>query len=225
MQIGLLTSAGHPFAGFMIEEIYKKHEINCIILDKKEFSKKDHALWKERTNNKIPLIEIYKNNKIELIKVDNHCDEKVESIIRSRNLDLLVNCGTPRILNKNIILKPNIGILNCHPGILPFYRGCSCVEWALYNKDKIGNTCHLMSEKIDEGPIILIDILDINNLKSYQEIRTRLYLNSIDLINQSITLLKKYNKKNFKKKTGGKYYKPIDNEKMKTIFQIYGNDF
>lgn len=224
MQIGLLSSVGHPFSGLMYEKISQNHSIDCLILDEKNFSSKDLNLWNERTNNRIPFVNTERIKDIDIIKVQNHCNEHVAEIISSRNLDLLVNCGTPRILKSKIIFGPNIGILNCHPGILPFYRGCSCVEWALFNEDKVGNTCHLMTENIDEGPIICVNELNIENLSSYQSIRSKLYMNSIDTIIQSIDLLKTKSKNQFKPKYGGNYYKPIDDEKMKVIFEKYGND-
>ena len=68
-------------------------------------------------------------------------------------VDLIINLGTPRIFSRAQIknLPP---ILNCHPGILPYYKGCNSPEWAFLNKDNIGATVHLMNEYIDGGKII-----------------------------------------------------------------------
>ena len=61
-----------------------------------------------------------------------------------QKIDLLVNAGTPRILKSNLLKAPSIGVINCHPGILPDFRGCTCVEWAIYLDQPIGNTVHLI---------------------------------------------------------------------------------
>ncbi len=224
MIIGLLSTPDHPFCGYMHNIISAKYKIDCILLDGKKYKEKDLKLWQERTINKIPYINVLDINNSKIIHISNHNDPELISIIKKRKIELLINCGTPRILHKEIVNAPKIGILNCHPGILPFYRGCSCVEWALYNNDLVGNTCHLMNDKIDEGKIILSVSHELKNFKSYQAIRTFLYLNSIDLIIKSIQILEKKGIDEFKCELGGKYYNPIDEEKMKQIFDRYGDE-
>ncbi len=224
MIIGLLSTTDHPFCGYMHKIISAKYKIDCLLLDTKKYDDKDLKLWRERTINKIPYINILDINNSKVIYTNSHNDPELTTIIQERKIELLINCGTPRILRKETFNAPRIGVLNCHPGILPFYRGCSCVEWALYNNDPVGNTCHLMSEKIDEGKIILSEKHDVKNFKSYQAIRTFLYLNSIDLIIKSIQVLEKKDINEFECKLGGKYYHPIDEEKMKQVFERYGDE-
>ena len=216
MKISILTVKDHPFSGLVLRELKKKINISSIIFDKKNFSKKDKSLWDERTNGKIKYYDIRSVN-IKKHFVLSHNDKKTLNIIKNDKLDLLINLGTPRILSYEIIKAPSIGILNCHPGILPYYRGCSCVEWALYNNDPVGNTCHLMSKKIDSGPIINSKILNIKSLKNYVDVRVNLYLNSINLIINAIKIIKIKKITKFKTKNGGKYYKPIDDKKFNEI--------
>jgi len=199
-----------------LRELRKKFVISSIIFDRKNFNKKDQSLWDERTNGKIKYYDV-KNINIKKYLVSNHNDKKTLNIIKNDKIDLLINLGTPRILNHKIIKAPSIGVLNCHPGILPYYRGCSCVEWALYNNDNVGNTCHLMSKKIDSGPIINIHKLNIKLLKSYVDIRVNLYLNSIKSIISAIKSIKTKKISSFKTKSGGKYYSPIDDDKFNEI--------
>ena len=72
-------------------------------------------------------------------------------------VDCFLNAGTQRKLSKDFLAIASNGIINIHPGILPDYRGCSCVEWALLNNDMIGNTAHFMDLNYDTGPIIEIE--------------------------------------------------------------------
>lgn len=46
--------------------------------------------------------------------------------------------------------------INIHMGISPFYRGCDCNFWALYdnNPHMVGATIHLISKGLDSGPIL-----------------------------------------------------------------------
>ncbi len=221
MKISILTVSNHPFSGFVVREIQKKLKIFNIIFDKKGFSKRDLLIWSQRTSGKINYYDIKSTNLLPKDYVSNHNNYETLKLIKENQIELLINIGTPRILKEKIINAPSIGILNCHPGILPNYRGCSCVEWALYNNDPVGNTCHLMSKKIDSGPIINSKKLDIKRYKNYVDIRVNLYLNSINLIINAIKLLKKKNISSFKTKTGGQYYKPIDNKKFNEVLKKY----
>ena len=181
-------------------------------------------LWVERTSNRIQTLKVSKTNDRKLFFVKNHNDEETASIVKKRGIDLLINLGTPRILKGPIINSPTIGILNCHPGILPDYRGCTCVEWALYNNDPVGNTCHLMTEEIDSGPIIYKNQIEIEANDSYQDIRIKVYLDSVESIIRSIRKLKENKKNNFFSETGGQYYSPIPDEKLNKVFLKYKNE-
>ena len=42
------------------------------------------------------------------------------------------------VVIEKIIDSLKYGILNVHPGILPKYKGRTCVEWSIFNDDKVG---------------------------------------------------------------------------------------
>ena len=46
--------------------------------------------------------------------------------------------------------------INIHAGVSPYYRGCDCNFWALYdgNPNLVGSTIHLLSKGLDSGPIL-----------------------------------------------------------------------
>ena len=222
MKIGLLSTINNPMIGLYLESFEKDFNIDCVILDPKKESKKDLLIWEERTHNKLPKKSLYSlNTLIPSFFISSHSSKEMYNIINSRDISLLINCGTPRILNEDLINFLKIGILNCHPGILPNYRGYSCVEWALYNGDEVGNTCHLMTNAIDEGPIICINKIDVKSFNDYESIRLAVYLDSIKCISQAIKILisGNYNTKDYPQ--NGTYYKPIDSKKMKVIVDKY----
>ena len=66
------------------------------------------------------------------------------------------------------------GIINCHPGDLPFYRGASSPEYQLINKKPVKVSFHYIDEKIDAGHIIYKTILKLN-YKSYSLMRSTIY--------------------------------------------------
>lgn len=62
------------------------------------------------------------------------------------------------LVRKPILEIPTLGVLNCHSGILPAYRGMDVVEWAILEADgepDIGLTLHFMDRGVDTGPILL----------------------------------------------------------------------
>lgn len=97
---------------------------------------------------------------------DKFCEDKLKEILP----DLII-LGGSRIIKSNIIKIPKMGIINAHPGILPYYRGVDVIPWAILNGDEIGVTIHMIDEGVDTGPImeiekIAIDIYD--DLKSLE---------------------------------------------------------
>lgn len=223
MRIALLSTVNAPMLGNFIKTFVENNiEIDSIIFDSKIESKKDLEIYKERTGGKIRYISLYEfeNYHIPYFFVQNHSSEVTKSLVLEREIDILINAGTPRILKKNILNTPRIGVLNCHPGLLPEFRGCTCVEWAIYLDEQIGNTVHFMSDKIDEGPIILKDKLSFLKSDRYEDIRIKVYKNSFDLMTRSIKKIMK-NKigdiKNINYPNNGKYFGVISNSKLKEV--------
>lgn len=64
-------------------------------------------------------------------------------------------------------------IFNIHPSLLPRYRGCSSIPWAIIKGDNItGITYHYIDKGIDTGDVILqaaIPITDLETQKSLYE--------------------------------------------------------
>ena len=77
--------------------------------------------------------------------------------------------------------------MNVHPGLLPEYRGCSCVEWAIFNDDPIGNTVHFMDLDYDTGPIIDRRAYQFCKENNYVDIRTKVYLDGGKLASKALT--------------------------------------
>jgi methionyl-tRNA formyltransferase len=80
------------------------------------------------------------------------------------------------LIRKDVLSIPTIGVLNCHSGILPHYRGMDVVEWALAEEhfDQVGQTLHLMDSGVDTGPILLQRSLELRPGDTIASIRTRL---------------------------------------------------
>ena len=71
-------------------------------------------------------------------------------------IDIIFCIGSTQILPQSILKLPKNGIVNIHPSLLPKYRGRYSLVHAIFNGEKItGATAHFISDKIDNGEIIL----------------------------------------------------------------------
>lgn len=59
----------------------------------------------------------------------------------------------PKILPKEMIVLPRMGILNIHPGLLPHLKGKHTSFWAIVEERAFGVSMHRLDETIDGGPI------------------------------------------------------------------------
>ena len=99
--------------------------------------------------------------------------KELEEFLISKNYHIGIQGGTG-IIKSNIIQLFSLGLLNFHPGDLPYYRGCSAPEWQLYEQKEIVSTAHKIDEGIDTGVILLKKELDVS-LKSYVHFRASIY--------------------------------------------------
>jgi methionyl-tRNA formyltransferase len=76
-------------------------------------------------------------------------------VIRSHRADVIVSMSYNQIIRQPLIDLPPKGFINCHAGMLPFYRGRNILNWALINGEtSFGVTVHYVDAGIDTGDII-----------------------------------------------------------------------
>ena len=108
--IGILSTLQAPLLSQNLKEIVKKKSTEVfLILDLKGLKSEDLGRWNERTNgffedSTISLGSLI-NHRIKIYFVDDHNDPDCISLINFLKTDLLINCGTPRKLSKNFLLK------------------------------------------------------------------------------------------------------------------------
>lgn len=87
-----------------------------------------------------------------------------EAIHEFQALDLDVACVVAygQILKADVLEAPRLGCLNLHGSLLPRWRGAAPIQRAIMAGDpRTGVQIMQMSEGLDEGPILLSEILDI----------------------------------------------------------------
>lgn len=119
--------------------------------------------------------------------VDNHNSPACQEMLASFEPELGVLGGT-RIIRSHILTLPPRGMINAHPGLLPWLRGSSSVGWALYKDMPIGSTVHFIDPDIDTGPIILSRHLAVRREDTYESLVRRVLTLSGELMAEAVAL-------------------------------------
>ena len=112
---------------------------------------------------------------------------RLEKVIDKTDLVLVAAYG--EIIKKAHLEKPKHGFLNVHPSLLPDYRGPTPMQAAILNGDKeTGVTIMLMDEKIDHGPILAQEKINLNGDEYYKNLESELSTLGGQLLAQTIPL-------------------------------------
>jgi methionyl-tRNA formyltransferase len=98
------------------------------------------------------------------------------------------------LLRKPLLEIPRMGILNCHTGILPQYRGMDVVEWTAVeeriNSIGFGATLHFMDRGVDTGPMLLKKTIMPKKDATFEIIRAELETVMVELMVEGVKGLK-----------------------------------
>ena len=135
------------------------------------------------------LNDLARNWNIPLITVADHNDRRSQSFLEKYSPDVIVFTGGG-IIRSRILDIPRIGILNCHTGLLPDYRGMDVIEWAVlenFNPNHhIGLTLHFMDKGVDSGSILLKQFVELKTGDTFESIRLRMEPMMVSLILEGI---------------------------------------
>ncbi len=148
------------------------HSIICI---GHKFSRKRSELLKQRTGGKYKrpdFTQLFVDTSIPIYLADHVNNDYCYNLIKSLDIDILVFEGS-NIIRKPIYDLPKIGMLNVHAALLPYFRGCSCMEWSILNDFPLGVTSHFIIRAVDAGPIIERIQLKYNAEDSYTDLRAK----------------------------------------------------
>ena len=82
--------------------------------------------------------------------------------------DMYVSLSFNQVFKAGFFTSVARGVINCHAGALPFYRGRNVLNWALINGEtRFGVTVHHVDEGIDSGDIILQRFAEITPDDNY----------------------------------------------------------
>lgn len=101
-------------------------------------------------------------------------DEEFLKQLRELGAYLYVVAAYAKILKKNLLDIPRLGVIGVHPSPLPKYRGSSPIQTAIMNQEKeTGVSLFMIDEKIDHGPVLSTRNISIA-AKNYKELEKAL---------------------------------------------------
>ena len=227
MRVGVLSSVKSPMLPPFIAALHAAGITDlAVLLDEKTDSDKNLDIWRERTGGffenqpGIPAtLHGFTAHVPPAYFVGNHNGPVCLELLRQLGCGVLINGGTPRKLKSETLSATPHGVINVHPGMLPKYRGASCVEWAIYNGDQVGNTAHFMTEGYDEGPIIAVEGYEFPKDADYQLIRCLTYKYGFDLMAKTVrdVIARGLTAQQLAPQEPGQYWKPIPPDKMEEV--------
>lgn len=159
-------------------------------------------------------------NEIRYIQPSSLKDESVYNKLKEIDLDLIVVVAYGKIIPKNIIDLPKLGIINVHSSILPKYRGASPIHSALINgDDKTGVSIMFINEGLDTGDVLKIITTDITEEDDLGTLTERLAKLGSDALSHVVpTLIDKTYVATKQDDSLATLVKPIKKEEMKIDF-------
>jgi methionyl-tRNA formyltransferase len=96
-------------------------------------------------------------------------------LLREHAPDLIIVSTFKQILKENVLQLPALGVVNLHPSLLPRYRGpCPTQAVLLDDEMKTGVTGHYITEKLDEGDVLLQRSMVITEVENDGQLRRKL---------------------------------------------------
>ena len=119
-------------------------------------------------------------SKFKHVYVNDHNSDDTKRYLCENEIDFIFLSSTG-ILKASIIDGP-WKIINCHPAILPRYRGKGSPIWAIYEEGPTGVTAHLVDSGIDTGPVIHREYVNPLPDETIHNFRKRLDMVAIDVM-------------------------------------------
>lgn len=157
--------------------------------------------------------------------VEHNSDEAV-TLLRNMKPTFGVILGA-RILSNAVIQSFSKGIMNCHPGLLPWNRGLDNIKWAVHDHVPQAVTFHLIDHRVDVGQLVSRFLCDVYPDDSWQDIYIRLMNIQTQKLSEVLISLQNDDLK-LEPLTTGKYNKQMNHEQesqVQELFDAYKRDY
>ncbi len=103
-------------------------------------------------------------------------DREIVKELEKRNVGLVVLAGFMRLVSPYFVNKYKNKILNIHPALLPSFKGTHGIKDAFeYGVKKTGVTVHFVDAELDHGPIILQEVVNVEEDDTLQTLEEKIH--------------------------------------------------
>ncbi len=156
-------------------------------------------------------------NNIEVFQPEKFNNQENRDIISRLNPELIVVVAYGKILPPDVLSSAKHGSINVHASLLPKYRGCAPIQWAILNGEKETGVCIMqMDEGIDTGDVIYTEKTEIDINETSEELFERLSALGADALSKAIELIEKNQIKPVKQ-VGESSYAPMIDKSISRI--------
>ena len=146
--------------------------------------------------NPSPIEEFCKKNNINLNNPTNLNNKEELEILKKLSPDIVVVVAYGQIIPKNFLDIAKFGFVNIHASLLPKWRGAAPIQRAIMNGDKkIGVSIMKIKEKLDSGPILTSEELELDQNATHGEIEKQLSIMGANLLIKSLKNIENGNSK------------------------------
>jgi phosphoribosylglycinamide formyltransferase-1 len=118
------------------------------------------------------------------------CDRAIVEILRARNVGLVCLAGYMRIVGRPLLEAFEDRILNIHPSLLPSFPGLEAQRQALeYGVQVTGATVHLVTDGLDDGPIVAQRAVPVLTDDSVETLAARILVEEHRIYPEAIRLV------------------------------------
>ncbi len=104
--------------------------------------------------------------------------------------DLIISIYYRYLIGQDVINRANGSAFNLHPSLLPKYKGCSSITWAMINGEEYsGFSYHYLTKDIDSGNIIFQSKEKIYGFDTQETLYNRIMFNAMDAFNDVLRLV------------------------------------
>ena len=158
-----------------------KARIKLLVTDKR------NSFVRKRAKN-LDIKDVFVNPKE--FKSDLEFDKSIVKILKKEKIDLVILAGYMKIISPFFVKSFSNKILNIHPAILPAFKGTRSISRAFkYGCKVTGVTVHLIDEKVDHGPIILQETVEIKKGMSREKLEKKIHKLEHKLYPQALKLI------------------------------------
>lgn len=159
------------FAAPILEAMIKSSDFKPLAV----VTSPDKPVGRKQEITSPPIKILAQKSKITILQPEKIRNKEFTEQIKKLDSDLIVVAAYGKIIPADILAIPKYGCVNVHASLLPKYRGPAPIQAAILEGEKeTGVTIMLMDEKMDTGPILSQEQVEIDAKETSETLHDKL---------------------------------------------------